>query len=328
MQYECLNAGAGVVFRQFSRQEPVHAYLLTGARGLGKRTLARVLAGALFCTSENKPCGHCEACRRVFDGNEPDVLTVFSDDGSTISVDRVREIIQQVSQHAFGSGYRVVLIEPVEKMTPQAQNCLLKSLEEPMTNVVFLLMTHELTATLGTIASRCMRVKLTPWPDDVLATTLERLGHSAEKIRMILPRCGGNIGTALEMLDESKQDSDAQAFAKEALSILNDASAVSLSTRLKEDRGNADAYIAAIEQSIHLALMVRTGQLDAQAIADYPPLWQKAARQAPVYDFNALLTAVFETRRRKAGQVNWQSNIDHLMMRLLEEHTKWQQSLA
>ena len=82
------------------------------------------------------------------------------------------------------------------------------------------------------------------------------------------------------------------------------------------------------EQVIHLALMVRTGQLDQQAIASYPSLWQKAARQAPVSDFNALLTAVFETRRRKAGQVNWQSNIDHLMMRLLEEHTKWQQSLA
>lgn len=328
MQYERLNAGIGVVLQQFRRQEPVHAYLLTGARGLGKRTLAKVLAGALFCVSESKPCGQCEACRRMYDGNEPDLLTVFSDDGSTIGVDQVREIIQKVSQHAFGAGFRVVLIEPVERMTLQAQNCLLKSLEEPIANVVFLLMTHELTATLGTIASRCIRLKLTPWPDDILQETLLSLGHARSSVLSVLPRCGGNIGMALEMLDESKLDRDAQTFAMEALSIASDASAVSLSTRLKEDKGGAEAYLNAIEQAVHQALMVRTGQLDEQLIASYPPLWQKAAKAAPVSDFNALLTAVFETRRRKAGQVNWQSNIDHLMMRLLEEHTKWQQSLA
>lgn len=328
MQYEKLNAGVGVVFQQFSRQEPVHAYLLTGARGLGKLTLAKVLASALFCVSENKPCGHCEACRRVWDGNEPDVLTLFPEGSSQIGVDRVREIIQKVSQHAFGAGFRVVLIEPVEKMTPQAQNCLLKSLEEPIANVVFLLMTHELTATLGTIASRCIRVKLSPWGDDILRDTLLQLGHPIDQTDSVLPRCGGNIGTALELLDDSKRDSDAQAFTMETLAILTDAAAVGLSTRLKESRDGADAYLSSIEQAIHLALMVRTGQLQPQVISHYPPHWQHAAQHAPVSELNALLCAVFEARRRKAGQVNWQSNMDHLMMRLLEEHTKWQQSLA
>ncbi|MBR6571319.1 MAG: DNA polymerase III subunit [Clostridia bacterium] len=311
--------------QQFSRQQPVHAYLLTGARGLGKRTFAKVLASALFCTSENKPCGCCEACRRLMDSNEPDLLEVYPEDKSTISVDRVREIIQKVSQHAFGTGYRVVLIEPVEKMTPQAQNCLLKSLEEPISNVVFLLMTHELTATLGTIASRCIRVKFTPWPDDLLQSTLLRLGHASQAIQNVLPRCGGNIGTALDMLAESNLDNEAQQFAMDALSTLNDASAVSLSTKLKEDKGGADAYLSAIEQAIYQALLVRTGQLNSSFLSAYPSHWQKAASAAPVSEINALLSFVFETRRRKAGQVNWQSNIDHLMIRLLEEHTKWQQ---
>ena len=328
VEFERISAGAGVAMRQFSRQEPVHAYLLTGARGLGKRTLATVLASALFCTSENKPCGHCEACRRVFDGNEPDVLTLLPDEKGKIGVDQVRGLIQQVSQHAFGAGFRVVLIEPVEKMTPAAQNCLLKSLEEPVSNVVFLLMTHELTATLGTIASRCVRIKLAPWPDEILHETLVRLGHEASVVEPLLPRCGGSIGMALELLDDSQLDTEAQDFVKEALSIQTDAQAVSLSTRMKEGRDGADACLVALEQAIHLALMVRTGRLSPQVLISHPPLWQKAAQQAPVSDLNALLTAVFETRRRKAGQVNWQSNIDHLMMRLLEEHTKWQQSLA
>ncbi len=327
-QYERLNAGAGVVLHQFIRQEPVHAYLLTGARGLGKKTFAKVLASALFCTSKNKPCGQCEACRRFWDGNEPDLLEVYSEDGKQIGVDRVREIIQKTSQHAFGEGYRVVLIEPVEKMTLQAQNCLLKSLEEPIANVVFILMTHELTATLGTIASRCIRVKLTPWPDELLGQTLLRMGYEQSGIAGVLARCGGNIGMALECLEENETDTEAQAFVREALSIANDASAVSLSTRMKESREGADHYLTAIENAIHQALLVRAGQLDFSMLATYPPLWQKAAQSAPISDFNALLTEVFQTRRRKAGQVNWQSNIDHLMMRLLEEHTKWQQLLA
>ena len=325
MHYEQLNAGIGVAMQQFSRQEPVHAYLLTGARGIGKRTLATVLTSALFCVSENKPCGRCAACRRVWDDNEPDVLTLFPDDKGKIGIEPVRELIQKVSQHAFGTGFRVVLVEPVESMTLAAQNCLLKSLEEPIANVVFLLMTHELTATLGTIASRCIRVKLTPWPDDVLRSALSKLGYSSSAIENVLSRCGGNIGTALDMLDEAKLDGEAQQFAMEALSILSDAAAVSVSTRLKEDKGNADAYLSAIETAIHQALMVRTGQLGAVFLSSYPAHWQKAAAQAPVSAINALLCAVFETRRRKAGQVNWQSNIDHLMIRLLEEHTKWQQ---
>lgn len=123
-----------------------------------------------------KPCGVCEGCRRVWDGNEPDVISLFSDDGKQIGVDRVRDVIRAVGQHSFGTGYRVVLIEPVEKMTPQAQNCLLKSLEEPLARVVFLLMTHELTATLGTIASRCARIKMRPWPDELMTETLTRMG--------------------------------------------------------------------------------------------------------------------------------------------------------
>ncbi len=322
--YARLSATCGAALKQFISGQMVHAYLLTGARGLGKRTFAKMLARALFCTSEHKPCGTCVECRRLADGNHPDVLTLFADDGKPIGVDRVRDVIRQTSRHSFGGGHRVVLIEPVERMTAQAQNCLLKSLEEPQADVVFLLMTHELSATLGTIASRCVRIKLAPWSDDIMSQTLSRLGYTNEAISSVLPHAGGNIGEALALLNQSA-DEELNAFVREALNLKSDASAVGISTKLKENRDGAERYITALEQAVHLALMVRTGKAPASALRDYPPLWQAAAERAPVADFTELLQAVFNTRKLRAGQVNWQSNIDRLLMKLLEEHNKWQQ---
>lgn len=323
--YERLSAGCGVVLRQFRNGNTVHAYLLTGARGLGKRTFAMTLTSALFCTSEQKPCGHCVGCRRVLDGNEPDVITLFADDGKPIGVDRVRDTIRAVSQHAFGTGYRVVLIEPVERMTPQAQNCLLKSLEEPLSNVVFLLMTHELTATLGTIASRCARVKMTPWPDDVLYQTLTKRGYDPARIDEVLGMCGGNIGMAIDRLDDTQADADAAAFVHEALNLQNDASVLNVSTKLKDKREDSDRFLGALEQAIHQALLVKAGLLPASALDRYPEMWRQNAPRAGEQSLNRLLDAVFLARRLRAGQVNWQSTVDHLMMTLLEEEQAWLQ---
>ena len=323
-----LSASGRVAFEQFRQREIVHAYLISGAKGLGKATFAKVLACALFCLEEKgNPCGVCTGCRSVLNDQNPDVLFIQPEGTRQIGVDKVREVINTISQHAFGTGHRVVIIEPVEKMTPQAQNCLLKSLEDPISNVVFLLLAHEVSALLGTIASRCARVKLTPWPDEAMRPVLAKHGYTTADIRRILPVASGNIGHALDMLQD-QQGGETQAFLKKALSVKSDADVVSISTSLKEDRGGAERYLQALEQAIHQALLVRTGQLSEVALADFPHEWQKGALSAPVEGLTGLLKAVFEARKLRAGQVNWQSNIDHLMMKILEERRKWRRLLA
>ncbi len=326
MAYGHINAGLRIVLEQFRRGGANHAYLLTGAMGLGKRTFAKVLACALFCMSEDKPCGVCDACRRVMSGNEPDVLEISPEAGKQIPVDTIREVIRTVSQHAFGTGYRVVLIEPVEKMNAAGQNALLKSLEEPLANVVFLLMTHELSATLGTIASRCVRIKMTPWPDELMQTALAAEGYPEQSIRQVLPLSGGNIGTALSLLSEEGGDEEVQAFVEAALSLSGDASAVAVSTRLKDARDRADKLLNALERAIHQTLLVKTGMLEQGGLQGLPAVWQQMSEKMTVDSLNAMLEAIFRARRMRQGQVNWQSTVDQLMIKLLEEQTIWQQS--
>ncbi len=326
LDYARLGAGAGIVLEQFRRKETVHAYLISGALGLGKATFAKALTSALFCVSEQKPCGHCPGCRGVFGGANPDVITLASEGNKQIGVEAVRAVIETISQHAFGTGTRVVLIEPVERLTAQAQNCLLKSLEEPVSNVVFLLMAHELTALLGTIASRCVRVKLTPWPDDVMKPVLFSQGYDPPEVERVLPLAGGNIGQAVQMLEGKEKNQEVNALVHKILSVSSDADVVSISTGMKDDRESAERYVSALEQSIHQALLVRTGQMPHVALSAYPKALQIAAESAPLESLTGLLKALFEVRRLRASQVNWQSSIDHLMIRILEERKKWRQS--
>ncbi len=321
-----MSRSVAVVLAQFRKRETVHAYLLTGARGLGKRTFAMVLASALFCVSKDRPCGTCDACKRVLSGNEPDVITVFSDDGKSIGVDQIRVLLLQVGQHAHGDKQRVVLIEPMEALTAQAQNALLKSLEEPSADVVFLLMSHEMSATLGTIASRCARVKLMPWPDAMLLKTLASYGYDQTESQSILGQVSGNIGMAMDLLGSSKSKEEMDLFVRNVMEMTTDAQAVTLSTSIKDKREEAQSYLTALEQALYQLLLVRTGRLTQEAIQTFSTRWVQASQNAPIDSINKLLYAVFQAKRYRAGQVNWQSTIDQLLITILEEQAKWQLS--
>ncbi len=324
LDYGKLGAGYALLWQQAQMARRLHAYLLAGPRGVGKATLARLVAASYFCGGLPKPCGECDACGRVLGGNEPDVIEIYSQEDRAIPIERIREAIAQISQHSFGNGPRVVIVEPVERLTPAAQNCLLKSLEEPQADVVFLLLTHEPSAVLGTIASRCAMVKLPPWPDDELRVALLAMGFDASRVENVLPRAGGNIGHALEALADEEGESGLQKLATEALAASTDADVVALSTRLKDDRIGAERLLAAIEQALHTALLMRAGVLPMQATRDARIL--AFAQNATEQELSSLLAAVFDTRKWRQSQVNWQASIDRLLTNIMEAKTKWRQS--
>ena len=197
----------------------VHAYLITGLEGMGKRTLARLLAQYWLCQApegEKRPCGVCRACQQVRDGTHADLVIIapgkpinpdVRPDMKSIPVDEIRALIAITARHTFEGGRRVVLIEQADKMNPPAQNALLKTLEEPPAYVVFILATTEPQKLPATILSRCQRFDFGRIPAHQIAGRLRQAAEGAkaeasENALMLIARAAeGGMRDALSILD-------------------------------------------------------------------------------------------------------------------------------
>ena len=154
-----------------------HAYLFDGMEGVGRRTMARAFIQALLCT-ENKGrsegCGHCVACRTVLDGNHPDVHWIRPEKGSgTIRVGQIRqELVQDMMVRPYQSAYKIYVIEKAELLGTEAQNAMLKTIEEPPAYGVVLLLTNGASMLLPTIRSRCVTLNFQPLPQTQIRQVL------------------------------------------------------------------------------------------------------------------------------------------------------------
>jgi len=182
------------------------AYLFAGIQGIGKTTTAMAFALLLNCTEpENEDgCGKCTSCLRIIDGNHPDIILVGLDEEKTaIGINQIREINRQLAFAPVLASYRVIIIDPAEKMTVEAANAFLKSLEEPPPGTVFILTVRDPKELLPTIVSRCQRVPFKPLPTGEIANWLitER-SVDREDARILARLSEGSLGTALRMAEE------------------------------------------------------------------------------------------------------------------------------
>ena len=191
-----------------------HAFVLTGVRGVGKTSTARLLARGLNCIGSDgeggptlEPCGVCEPCRSIAAGHHVDVLEI--DAASHTGVDDAREIIEGVGYRPVSGRYKIYIIDEVHMMSKSAFNALLKTLEEPPDNVKFIFATTEIRKVPVTILSRCQRFDLRRVSTEQLATHLqsicerESISADSEAITAIARAAEGSVRDSLSLLDQA-----------------------------------------------------------------------------------------------------------------------------
>jgi DNA polymerase-3 subunit gamma/tau len=191
-----------------------HAYMLTGVRGVGKTTTARIIARALNCIGRDgaggptaEPCGVCESCIAITADRHIDVIEM--DAASRTGVDDMRELIDGVRYRPLGARYKIYIIDEVHMLSKHAFNALLKTLEEPPAHVVFVFATTEVRKVPITVLSRCQRFDLRRVEAEMLAAYLEDIGHREDAaltpaaLALLARAADGSVRDGLSLLDQA-----------------------------------------------------------------------------------------------------------------------------
>lgn len=188
-----------ILVKAIAGSRVAHAYIFAGPEGVGKETTAMSFARALLCSrpAGGDACGVCRECRQVSSGNHPDFYLV-EPAGSSIKIEQVREIQRRAPYRPYQGGRKVFLIRQAETMTAEAANCILKTLEEPPEDTVFILVSARPQLLLPTILSRCQAVYFKGMAVPELIRGLVTLkGVSGEEAHLYASLAGGSMGRAL-----------------------------------------------------------------------------------------------------------------------------------
>ena len=194
-----------------------HAYIIEGTKGSGRLTAARNAAAAVLCECRDDrysdlPCGECSVCSRIFRGIHPDVIEVDTGDKKTIGVDTVRMIRSQVFVAPSESERKFFIIKDADLMTPEAQNALLISLEEPPEFSVFFLLATDSSLLLETIRSRCVTLTTEKLDADTMSQALRNYPEgeklNAESLERLVTLADGSLGETLRLIREGSAEED------------------------------------------------------------------------------------------------------------------------
>jgi DNA polymerase-3 subunit delta' len=304
----------------------VHSYIFVGPERVGKATAARLLAQALNCTADDRPCGECDACRRIADGKHADVQTMtigLTDEGNVrkeISVEQIREMESLVALSPYQGRTRLVIIDPANAMSEEAQNAFLKTLEEPPAHAVFVLITADDDRLLETVRSRCRRIEFGLVAASDIDEALRARGISDEQSQVLSKLAGGRPGWAIEAAETPKmlerRDGaldDARDLAGMDLADRIDL-AEKMSDAFKRDRARVDEQLEVWLGWWRDVMLHQSRAADGIANVDRASqVAEDAARFDPA-EVKAFVEALRDTRQHLRGNVQSRIALDALML--------------
>lgn len=190
--------------RSVDMKEMSHAYIFEGPEGIGKKLLALEFSAMILCLSRDgdRPCGKCSSCQKIKSKNHPD-LFVESPEKREYSVDEISKIQNEMRRKPNESEKKIFIVEKGERLSLKAQNKFLKTIEEPLDNVITIILVDNINRLLKTTVSRCQHLKLESIGQAEIVDYLANQGYADDKMEFIVSFADGNIGKALDLLEDS-----------------------------------------------------------------------------------------------------------------------------
>ena len=308
-----------------------NAYIIQGENRSGKEYVAKVFAQALVCEklsectdgSMNEACGECKACHQAASMNHPDIIYVRHEKPNSIGIDDVREgIIDTVFIKPYSAKYKIYILEEAEKLTPQAQNALLKTIEEPPEYVVFLILTSSAEALLPTIISRCVTLSMKPVRDDEMRAYLIReLNVSDSRAEICIAFARGNLGRA-KALATSEDFDKIRVSALSLLKNIRGMETEDIMEALKEIRGygfDINDYLDIMAVWYRDILLFKaTHDMNHLIFRDEISSIQKVAAASAYEGIEEVIGALDTAKTRLKSSVDYELTMELLMLTIKE----------
>ena len=324
-----------ILFSRLGNRTAVHAYLISGEKGVGKKTLAGYMASALLCKSGNRrPCGVCRNCILCKNGEHPDLILIrkgipiapgVKKDRTTIPVEDIREMIRLCGVQSSDGNIHVVLLFDADKMTPQAQNCLLKTLEEPPPDTYIILVTDHPETLLATVKSRCRQHRVKPWTEEYICHTLVHGGTEQNRAREAASLSNGSIGSAMELSSDDTYWNLREEVLNSFFRVTRRSEALKISALWKDRKAEAEQVFGILESFIGILSESRFSCDSHTDLSLFPPQWIRFSALAEPERFVFLVETVSAARRQVQFSVNFQAIIERIIFVFMGEGNSWLQ---
>ena len=294
-----------------------HAYIINGEKSSGKEFVAKVFAMALQCEKNGvEPCQECHSCKQALSDNQPDIIKVTHEKPNTISVDDIRaQINNDVAIKPYSSPYKVYIMNEAEKMTVQAQNAILKTLEEPPEYAVIILLTTNVNSLLPTILSRCVVLNMKPVADEkVRKYLMEQLQVPDYKAEVCVAFARGNIGKA-KALAASEDFENVKAEALSLLKYIQDMELHEIVAAIKKINDYLD--IMAIWYR-DVLLFKATNDVNHLVFREEIQSLRRVAQRSSYEGIESVINALEKAKTRLNANVNFDLTMELLMMEIQE----------